>query len=401
MKVIQINCVYRQGSTGKLVYEIHRHLRSQGIESRVLYGRGAKSEDPDVRKLCSEGYAKVNNLISRLRGTMYGGCWLATKRLIRILRREQPDVVHLHCINGYFVNIYRLVHWLKAQRIPTVLTLHAEFMYTANCGHALTCEKWRIGCGNCPRWRQETKSWLLDGTARSFRQMRRAFSGFEENLSVVSVSPWLQERAKQSQILGSMTHQVIYNGVDTEVFYHQHREEIGEMLIFHATAMFSDTPDHPKGGAAVLALAKRMEDLPVRFVVAGKYKLRQPIPKNVILLGEVQDQNQLADWYRKSDVTLLTSLRETFSMVCAESLCCGTPVVGYKAGGPESVCPPGVATFVPRGDLDALEEALRQQFKAAVPKAAISQSAMALFSQERMGRAYETLYREACHEAAP
>ena len=116
------------------------------IDSVVFYGRRFETSDRNVHKICSEIYGKLNNGFSRVTGLMYGGCFTATNRLISAINREKPDVIHLQCLNGYFVNIYKLLNFLNKNRIPTVLTLHAEFMYTANCGHAYECEKWKTGC---------------------------------------------------------------------------------------------------------------------------------------------------------------------------------------------------------------------------------------------------------------
>lgn len=399
MKILQINCVYRYGSTGKITYDIHQALRLQGVETVVCYGRGAAAEDQGVRKICTEGYARGNHLLSCIRGTMYGGCGLSTRRLIRILEQEGPDIVHLQCLNGYFVNIYRLVSWLRDHHIKTVLTLHAEFMYTANCGHALDCEKWRTGCGNCPRLRQETHSIFLDGTSRSFRQMQAAFLGFERDLTVISVSPWLRRRAMTSPILGKMEHRVILNGVDTGIFTYRPRlESPGERIIFHATAMFCDDPDHLKGGYYLLELAKRLRELPVRFLVAGKYSLKAPVPENVTLLGEISSKSLLAEYYSSAELTLLTSKRETFSMVSAESLCCGTPVVGFEAGAPEELCIAAFSQFVSPGDLDALEEAVRKWLDVPKDRQKISAEAARRYSGERMLQEYLALYRGIAHE---
>ncbi len=399
MKILQINCVYRQGSTGKLVYELHRGLEERGLCSKVLYGRGRRVRENHVRKLCPEAYAKLQNLLSRVRGTMYGGCFLSTAHLLRIIKREQPDVVHLHCINGYFVNIYQLISWLKERRIKTVLTLHAEFLFTANCAHANDCEQWKTGCGHCPRWHRETLSWFRDGTARSFRKMHSAFAGFGPELTVVSVSPWLEHRARQSAILGKLPHRVILNGVDTAVFrFLPGRQQKKEKLIFHATSLFRDNPDHEKGGWFLLELAKRWKGRPVRFLVAGKTRLRGPVPENVTLLGEIQDQTQLAQYYAQADLTLLTSRRETFSMVCGESLCCGTPVVGFQAGGPESICLPQFSRFVPWGDLDALEQAVHAFLEMPWEPEEIAYQAGKRYAKEIMIQEYIRLYRGMVHE---
>lgn len=365
MLVMQINCVYKKGSTGKITYDIHSELLKRGIESVVCYGRGEKINEPHVYKTCGEGYSKINHLLSELTGVMYGGCFFSTNKLIKIIKKEKPDVVHLQCINGYFVNIYRLVSWLKKHDIKTVLTLHAEFMYTANCGYALDCDKWQTGCGHCPRLKQETKSFFIDGTHKSWMKMKKAFDGFNDNLVVTSVSPWLMERAKLSPILNDKKHEVVLNGVNTDVFHFYDTAELrsqmglnGVKVIFHATPSFDDNINNIKGGYYVLKLAEKMLDENVKFVVAGNHPEGLKVPPNVILLGKVADQELLAKYYSMADVTLLTSKKETFSMVTAESLCCGTPVVGFKAGAPEQITIDKYSTFVNYADIDALQKAI-------------------------------------------
>jgi len=399
MKILQVNCVYANGSTGKIVRDIHHELRSKGFESTVCYGRGIKTSEPDVHKTCTEFSGKANNLISRVTGLMYGGCFFATRRLMRIIEKEKPDVVHLHCINGYFVNIYRLVDWLKKKKIKTVLTLHAEFMHTANCGYALDCEKWRTGCGSCPRLRQETLSWGIDNTALSYKKMKAAFDGFRSDLAVVSVSPWLMRRAEQSPILAGKDHSVILNGIDTQIFQPCDaaalRGKYGlrdEKIIFHATADFSDDPQHIKGGYYVLRLAERFACDNVKIVVAGKYSQGLQVPENVILLGRVADQRLLAQFYAMADVTVLTSKKETFSMVTAESLCCGTPVAGFEAGAPELITISEFSRFSRWSDLDALEANVRSMLEAPFDHSKIAEEAAKKYSKETMCESYIDLY---------
>lgn len=398
MKILQVNCVYNTGSTGKIVADIHRELIARGEESVVCYGRGARVDEPHVYKTCGELYSKVNNLLSRLTGVMYGGCFFSTNKLISIIKKERPDVVHLHCINGYFVNIYRLVTWLKKHRVKTVLTLHAEFMYTANCGHALDCERWLTGCGSCHRWRQETKSLFLDGTARSWKKMKKAFAGFEEDCIVTSVSPWLMERARRSPILERFCHVTVLNGLDTEVFHPvadtdlRERYGIGDRkLVLHVTPSFSLDPDHFKGGWYVAELARRMPEM--IFAVVGCREPVDGLPDNMINVGRLEDQRELAAWYTAADVTLLTSKKETFSMVTAESLCCGTPVVGFRAGAPEMITIDRFSSFVEQGDPDGLEAELRSWLQRPGPEG-LADEAREKFAGEAMCQSYRSLYRE-------
>jgi len=331
---------------------------------------------------------------------MYGGCHLATRKLMRRILEEKPDVVHLHCINGYFVNIYGLVQWLKQKKIKTVLTLHAEFMHTANCGYALDCEKWRTGCGSCPRLRQETLSWGIDNTALSYKKMKAAFEGFEEDLTVVSVSPWLEQRAKESPILMGKDHRIVLNGIDTDIFCPSDtaalREKHGlgdEKVIFHATPSFEDDPNHIKGGYYVLRLAERLKKDNVKIIVAGNYPANLKAPEDVILLGKVTDQRLLAQYYAMADVTVLASRKETFSMVTAESLCCGTPVVGFEAGAPEMIAIEEYSRFSPWSDVDMLEENVRKMLSAGLDGLQIAEAAKKKYSKETMCAAYQRIYR--------
>ena len=50
MKVLQVNVVYRKGSTGKIMADIHEELLRQGHESIVCYGRGEAINEPYVYK---------------------------------------------------------------------------------------------------------------------------------------------------------------------------------------------------------------------------------------------------------------------------------------------------------------------------------------------------------------
>jgi len=367
MKVLQVNCVYKKGSTGKITYDLHKGLLDAGIESVICYGRGELVNEPGVYKTCPEWYSKLNNAWSRVTGIMYGGCFFSTKKLISVIKKEKPDIVHLQCINGYFVNIYRLIEWLKNSKIKTVLTLHAEFMHTANCGHAFECDKWKTGCGKCPRYREETKSLFLDCTAFSWQKMKNAFDGFD-GLIVTAVSPWLMDRAKQSPILKDKNHVVVLNGLDTDIFHPYEVDELRKKLeiedkkvVFHATAYFSTQKGHLKGGWYICELARRMPD--VYFLVAGAYEKGCIVPDNVKLLGRITDQIGLAKYYSLADVTVIASKKETFSMIIAESLCCGTPAVGFRAGGPESIAIPKWCKFTEYGNVDELECLVQECFE--------------------------------------
>lgn len=391
MKILQINNVYGEKSTGKLTKLIHEGIRQKGWESLVVYGRGKNTKGAGVIRLCPDWYGKMNSLLSRFTGIPYGGCFLSTFRLTRIIRREKPDVVHLQCINGHFVNIYRLIRWLKENRIKTVVSLHAEFLYTGNCGHAYECMQWQHGCRSCPDRYRANKSLFWDRTGSSWYAMKRAFDGFEDFAMICPVSPWTESRGKQGDILKGFRFRTVFNGVDTKNFSYRDDTEREENLVLTVTAHFSPDPDHGKGGWQLMQLAERMPD--VTFLVAGRADAVGDLPKNIRLLGMVTSQQELAALYRKAKLTLQVSKRETFSMPCAESLCCGTPVVGFRAGAPEQIVLPQYSEFVDFGDIGSLERTVRIWLsREDLDHHRIAEEAEEAYSADRMIRQFLEIY---------
>ena len=396
MKILQINSVYETGSTGKIVHDLHNVLLQQHYDSIVCYGREKKVSEPFVYKTCGEFYSKFNNLISRFSGMMYGGCFYSTKKLIHIIKKEKPDIVHIHCINGYFVNIYRLISFLRDNKYKVVLTLHAEFMYTANCGYSLDCDRWRRGCGQCPRLRKETKSLFFDKTASSWKKMKQAFDSFDENLIVTSVSPWLMQRAKKSPILADKKHCVVFNGIDTDNVFHVTKNNLrhklcceGKKVVLHVTASFTR---EIKGGKYVIDLAKRMKG--IVFVVIGNTENLISKPENILDLGRIENQNELAAYYSMADLLLITSEKETFCMPVAESLCCGTPVVGFRAGAPEQIALKEYSRFVSYGDMDSLQRGVEEMLACCYNRDTIALEATKIYSKSVMMNGYKAVYQK-------
>lgn len=363
MKVLQVNCVYKKGSTGKIVYDLHEGLKERGVESIVCYGRGEKIDQENVHKTATEFLSKFNNLKSRFTGLQYNGSFFGTQKLLKIIEVENPDIVHLQCINGFFVNIYKLINFLKEKNIKTVLTLHAEFMYTGSCGHAYECEQWKKGCVKCGNLKDATGSYLFDRTREAWRKMKMVFDEFD-NLQVVSVSPWLEKRARESSILGDKKHCTILNGIDTKnVFNFKNTEKLrkelklkNEKIILHVTPNFYS---ECKGGKYVLDIARKLENENYKIIIVGNTGKKIEGFNNVIDIGRVENQLKLAEYYSLADITLLTSKRETFSMVCAESISCGTPVIGFKAGGPELIALKEMSNWLEYGDIKGIINDIR------------------------------------------
>ena len=233
--------------------------------------------------------------------------------------------------------------------------------------------------------------------------MYRAFNQFtEDKLFFVAVSPWVEKRSLMSPIVNRYRCTTTYNGLDTTVFYH--RTSLGELqkrilgekesIVLHVSPYFNPLDkDNIKGGYYVVELAKRMPHCKF-LVVATVAENTDNLPENVQLWGRATSQDELACLYSFARVTLLTSKQETFSMVTAESLCCGTPVVGFKAGGPESIAIKGYSRFTEFGSIVALQNALSDFLSVNFDKEQVSKESKIVYSKEKMGEGYLKIYQD-------
>jgi len=361
MKILQINCVYQFGSTGKITYDIHKCLLDKGYQSVVVYGRGKNVSQTGVYKSSTELEGKMHSAFSRLFGVDFGYSPIATANLFHIIRKEKPDIVHLQCLNGHFVNVYRLLKFLKKNKIKTVLSLHAEIMHTAGCQHAMTCEKWKTQCYGCGEVKGHISKYFHDDAKHCFRLMQDACSGFED-LTVVGVSRWITERAKQSPIFRGARFETVINGIETEVFKRQDsfivREKLhlsqDKKIVLHVTP---NIRDKKKGIHHVIELARRMPEY--QFIVIGGTPKTEQLPKNVFCVPVTYDQVLLAQYYSAANCFVMTSDRETCPTVCLEAVACGCPVVGFDVGGVRETIPEGLGEVVPPFDMGMFEDAVR------------------------------------------
>jgi putative colanic acid biosynthesis glycosyltransferase len=396
MKILSINLFYKEGSTGKILYEIHKGLISKGYDSVVCHALGKHNEE-NVYKFSSEFFSKFFTYISALTGMQYTYSYLETLRLIALIKRHKPDIVHVHVINCNTVNIYRLLDFLKKNNFRTIITFHAEFLYTGGCSHALDCTKWKTGCGKCPRLWDATHSLYFDWTHYFWKKFESIYSGFENRLEITCVSGWLRARAVQSPFFKNINISIIENGTDTKnIFFPQKNEDLikkynlsDKKVILHVTPSFRSKI---KGGEYILKLGQRLDKELYSIIIIG-YDDNQNLPSNIIPIKHIKDQKLLAEYYSMADLTIITSKVETYSMVCAESLSCGTPVVGFKCGAPEYISLKEYSCFVENGNMDALEDAVYNWIdKKDSIKDELIKSASDHYSTDRMVNKYIELY---------
>jgi len=82
------------------------------------------------------------------------------------------------------------------------------------------------------------------------------------------------------------------------------------------------------------------------------------LESRVTFLGEVAPEG-VAALMRRSALLVVPSRRETFSLVTAEALACGTPVVATRCGGPEEIITPDTGELADVDDAASLAIAIQ------------------------------------------
>ena len=270
--LIDVNCKF--SSTGKIVYNLFKGLKEDGREAAICYGRGDEIHEERIYKFGLDWETNIHAGLARITG--YNGCFspLSTKRLIAYIEKFQPDVIHIHELHAYFVNIKPLLEYIKKKKIKVVWTFHCEYMYTGKCGHAYSCTNFMHGCGKCPAVHEYPKSLFIDSTKQMFTMKRKAMNGLD--VEIVVPSEWLAKRVKMS-FLQNVKTSIIHNGIDTNIFKEQNTKSVRNELNIPSEnqvvlAVAPDIMSESKGGKWVLKLAKAMKDKPITFILIGAQK---------------------------------------------------------------------------------------------------------------------------------
>lgn len=222
--LIDVNCKY--SSTGKIVYDLFQRLKEDGHEATICYGRGELIREEGIYKFGLDWETNIHAGLARITGLNGYYSYFSTQRLIKYIDQFEPDVIHIHELHAYFVNIKPLIEYIKKKNIKTIWTFHCEYMYTGKCGHSYECTNFETGCGKCPLVHEYPKSLFFDRTRKMFKDKKKILEDWE--FTIVVPSQWLADRVKRS-FLKNKKILIIYNGIDTEnIFYPREIEGLAE-----------------------------------------------------------------------------------------------------------------------------------------------------------------------------
>jgi len=361
MNILQINSVFGSGSTGKIVSSIQKRLFEKGHKCYVAFGRGEYNRDEQfVKKIGNIIDLFINGVITRVFDLHGFGTRRSTARLIKKIKEISPDIIHLHNIHGYYINVFQLFEYIKTSNKKIIWTLHDCWAFTGHCAYFdyVGCNKWQIDCYHCPQKSRYPKSWLFDNSFYNFKKKKELFTRIK-NLTVVVPSDWLADLVKQS-FLKEYPVEVIRNGIDLDIFKpreNSFRQRYGLERKFIILGV-ANIWDERKGIKYFYELEKFLKD-DEAIVLVGRNKDHIKHTEKIIKIRRTENQQELAEIYSAADVFVNTTLEDNFPTTNLESLACGTPVITFRSGGAPEAINEKTGFVIEKGDMVDLLNKIR------------------------------------------
>lgn len=401
MKILHINSVCGVTGTGRIVADLYQAAVNKGHECMIAYGEHKYHNDPGKMKVMEIGTLRdcqKHAVLTRLFDMQGFGSRKATKQFLKKVDEYKPDIIHLHNLHGYYMNIELLFGYIKQKKIKVVWTLHDCWAFTGHCVYfqEAGCDKWKTGCHSCPLIRQYPASMGLDCSKKNYLRKKELFNGVED-MTLLLPSRWLEERVRES-FLRDYPMKVIYNGIDLEIYRPtpgNFRERYGLQDKFVVLGV-ANVWEERKGLNTFVELAKALgKEYCVVLVGLSKEQI-EALPDGILGLPRTDTAKELAEIYTAADVFVNPGREETFGLTVAEAMACGTLPIVYADTACAEVVEKGMGQIV-RGDIKELEAAIRGIMETDVSGCVEEhlEDCAAFFSKERFGeevlQVYESL----------
>lgn len=342
MKILEINSVCGIRSTGRIAIEIAELYQKRGHIVYVAYGREKVPSRYEriSKRIGSEFSVRLNGLESRIFDNDGFTARRATRSFLKWAEEYNPDILWLHNLHGYYINVQMLFKWIKTRpNMKVFWLLHDCWSFTGHCSHycAVNCEKWKTECNRCVQKKEYPKSIIFDNSRVNYNRKKEAFRGVA-NLVLLTPSRWLANEVKKG-FLKDYDVLVRPNRIDTSVFKptksnFKERFGIQDKTMILAVAQ---SWDEKKGFSFLLELSNKLGSMFVIVMIGLSKKQIASLPNTIIGLEKTNNLVELAEIYSAADVFVNPTIEDTFPTVNIEAVACGTPVVTNNTGGSPEV----------------------------------------------------------------
>lgn len=365
MRVLILNEVCGHTSTGKICARMAEKMNEEGNEVRIAYGRDDRIPEKYRKfavRIGNDFSVRIHGVATRLFDLHGFSSTRATKSFLSWAEEYDPDLIWLHNLHGYYINVELLFSWIKSRPDMQVKwTLHDSWSFTGHCAVLGDCDKWKTGCGACPRKKTYPASILFDGSRRNYERKRKAFTNVK-NLSIITPSNWLAGLVKQSY-LGQYPVEIVRNSIDkttfkpTESDFRKRHDIVGKKMILAVSNAWQD-PD--KGLKDVYKLRKLLGEEYAIVIVGLTDSLMKTLPEGIIGIRKTQDEKELAGIYTTADILFNPTYMDNYPTVNLEAEACGTRVITYSSGGAAETIHRKDSVAIPTGDIEALVRLIKK-----------------------------------------
>lgn len=403
MKVFQINSVVSYGSTGRIARDLSNVLEDMGHESIIAFGRGADNSNFNTFKIGNIYDQFAHLLITRINDRHGFYSRSATEKLIKKISEYDPDIIQIHNLHGYYINIKLLFDYLSKINVPVVWLLHDQWPIS---GHSANFEL--TDDGKIPQSLQNKKMLREYPATYGFSQFEKNYFDKKNiftkpaHLNIITPSKWLQKIIEKS-FLNVYPIKTIQNGIDDKVFRrvksNRYRTIWGaqdKVVLLGVAYNWGPT----KGLLDFVRLSNLLPKSQFQIVLVGvDKKVQKDIPEHIISIEKTENVDELVGIYNEADLFLNLTYKDNFPTVNIEALSCGTPVITYNTGGSaECLFDSTMGFSVETGDLNRIVNYLTKNIKEIKGMNALkdqrSRKAKEFFSKRNTYARYLELYQE-------
>lgn len=398
MKVLQIN-TFGNLSTGRIAVDLCRTLEEQGYDSVVAFARNEISEDVVSIQIGNKLSVYIDAILTRFTDKAGFFSRDATEKLINKIREYNPDIIHLHNLHGYYINIELLFGFLRDYGKPVVWTLHDCWPYTGHCCYysMVECNRWQTECCNCPQTKAYPASLLVDNSRWNYKRKRNLFTSLS-NLNLVTVSIWLEKEVEKS-FMKNLPCRTIYNGIDLNVFRPVEGTFRTEYNLKNKTIILgvASTWDVRKGLDDFIRLSEILDENYQIVVVGVNESEKKRLTSRMIGISRTDSVKKLVEIYSAADVFFNASVEETFGLPTVEAMACGTPVIVYNSTALPEVVNEECGYIVEPHDLRTVVKILKdEEYKTITKDLCIKQARK--YEKNKQYKQYIELYKSLCKE---
>lgn len=359
-KIVHIN-TFPNKATGSIMFSVHNELQKlDKWDSYVVWGRGRTPKDKVHEYNMQCGWEiMMHGVLSRIFDNTGFNSDYATERLLQKMEYLMPDIIQLHNLHGYYINVKMLFEWIKHRNIPVVWTLHDCWAFTGHCAYFdyANCNCWKNGCHDCVQKKSYPASLVFDNSKLNWLRKKELFN--YKQLHLVTPSIWLHDLVKES-FLKKLPCSVINNGIDTDVFKPSSINcHIGGK--FKILGVASEwTPRKGLHDFIQLYIMLNHEQIEMTIVGLTSQQI-EALPEGIRGMTRTDNIEQLVSLYQEADMFFNPTYEDNYPTTNLEALACGTPVCTYRTGGSIESVNEGNGFVVEKNELGEVKKIIEER----------------------------------------